>query len=114
MADLNGRYRDTPGATDVLSFPGDDDDDDDWPDLEEQGGEAYLGDIAICPVVAERNADEDGISLDLELRRLIVHGVLHLLGWDHEVDQGEMRAREEEVLGSIADLPADLVEARPR
>lgn len=50
----------------------------------------YLGDIAIAPAVALRNARRAGRSLDDELRVLILHGVLHLLGYDHETDHGEM------------------------
>jgi probable rRNA maturation factor len=50
----------------------------------------YLGDIAIAPAVARRYAKKNGRSLDSELRVLILHGVLHLLGYDHETDRGEM------------------------
>ena len=52
--------------------------------------EAYLGDIAIAPETARRYAKENGRSLSNELRVLILHGVLHLLGYDHETDRGEM------------------------
>ncbi|HEV2489898.1 MAG TPA: rRNA maturation RNase YbeY [Candidatus Acidoferrales bacterium] len=51
---------------------------------------SYLGDIAIAPAVARRNARLTGRSLDDELRVLILHGVLHLLGYDHETDDGKM------------------------
>ena len=51
---------------------------------------AYLGDIAIAPAVARRYAKKNGRTLDSELRILILHGVLHLLGYDHETDRGEM------------------------
>jgi rRNA maturation RNase YbeY len=54
----------------------------------------YLGDIAIAPAVALRNARRAGHSLDDELRVLILHGVLHLLGYDHETDHGEMERLE--------------------
>jgi probable rRNA maturation factor len=50
----------------------------------------YLGDIAIAPGVARRYAKKNGRSLDSELRVLVLHGVLHLLGYDHETDRGEM------------------------
>jgi|SRR5579864_1394163 len=50
----------------------------------------YLGDIAIAPETARRYANKDGRSLNNELRVLILHGVLHLLGYDHETDRGEM------------------------
>jgi probable rRNA maturation factor len=52
--------------------------------------ETYLGDIAIAPVTARRYAKKNGRSLNNELRVLILHGVLHLLGYDHESDHGEM------------------------
>jgi probable rRNA maturation factor len=55
----------------------------------------YLGDIAISPLVANRNASRFGRTLDDELRVLILHGVLHLLGYDHEADDGAMDRREE-------------------
>jgi probable rRNA maturation factor len=55
----------------------------------------YLGDIAICPLVARRNATRFGRTLGEELRILILHGVLHLLGYDHEVDNGAMERREQ-------------------
>lgn len=57
-------------------------------------GNRYLGDIAIAPAVALRNARRAGRSLDNELRVLILHGVLHLLGYDHETDRGEMERLE--------------------
>ncbi len=50
----------------------------------------YLGDIAIAPATARRYAKKNGRSLNNELRVLILHGVLHLLGYDHETDRGEM------------------------
>lgn len=55
---------------------------------------AYLGDIAIAPAVARRNAREFGRTFDNEMRILILHGMLHLLGYDHETDNGQMERRE--------------------
>jgi probable rRNA maturation factor len=55
---------------------------------------AYLGDIAICPAVAQRNARSSNRALGAELRILILHGILHLLGYDHETDTGQMERRE--------------------
>jgi len=91
MARLNETYRRKKGTTDVLSFP-----------AEERGmpvslatrvrelrGEV-LGDIAISPAVARLNARSAGRSLSREIHALILHGVLHLLGYDHETDRGEM------------------------
>lgn len=54
----------------------------------------YLGDIAICPAVAQRNARNSNRALGAELRILILHGILHLLGYDHETDTGQMERRE--------------------
>jgi probable rRNA maturation factor len=55
-----------------------------------EGARAYLGDIAISPATARRYAKKNGRKLSNELRVLILHGVLHLLGYDHETDRGEM------------------------
>jgi probable rRNA maturation factor len=92
MAHLNQTYRQKKGSTDVLSFP--------FADHEPVAAGAkksrnasrrsYLGDIAISPKVARRNAKTSGHDLPHELRILILHGVLHLLGYDHETDHGEM------------------------
>ena len=58
---------------------------------------AYFGDIAISPATARRNALRFGRKLDDELRILIVHGVLHLMGYDHETDNGKMDRREQKL-----------------
>jgi len=86
MAELHVRYMQEAGPTDVLSFPLDDD------DLDEHGVR-MLGDVVVAPEVAARNnADDPGA----ELRLLVVHGVLHVLGYDHEEDdeRAEMWARQ--------------------
>ena len=54
----------------------------------------YIGDIAIAPAVAKRNASRFGRSFDDEMRILILHGILHLMGYDHEADDGQMERRE--------------------
>jgi len=91
MARLNRKYRGKKRTTDVLSFP---DGEKRKPELRgnpKRGQRAaYLGDIAISPVVARRNARALGRELPEELQILILHGVLHLLGYDHEADRGEM------------------------
>jgi probable rRNA maturation factor len=98
MARMNQAFRKKKGPTDVLSFPA----------LapralrrlrkpdSERGSRVrpYLGDVAISPATARRNAKQLGRSLQSELRVLILHGVLHLLGYDHETDHGEMDRRE--------------------
>jgi probable rRNA maturation factor len=58
------------------------------------GTSAYLGDIAIAPAVARRNAQRLGRSFENEMRILILHGMLHVLGYDHETDTGQMDRRE--------------------
>jgi probable rRNA maturation factor len=78
IAELNSRYRAKPQPTDVLSFPVD--------GAGPSGGERELGDVVIC---LEHTAD---------VREAIVHGVLHLLGMDHETDEGEMLALQRELL----------------
>ncbi len=104
---LNRAYRGKRGATDVLSFANDGKQR--TPGRLRRAGHrsgppvfsstspasftsstSYLGDIAIAPAVARRNARRFGRRLAEELRILILHGVLHLLGYDHETDRGEM------------------------
>ncbi len=92
MARLNETYRNKKGTTDVLSFPSEERR---RPDnlrthLKKEHG-TLLGDIAISPVVAKRNAKTYHRRYLEELKILILHGVLHLLGYDHETDRGEMQ-----------------------
>jgi len=91
MARLNKTYRKKRGTTDVLSFPAEERE---KPvSLMERVAELrgnFLGDIAISPTVARRNAHSLGRNLRGEIHVLILHGVLHLLGYDHETDRGEM------------------------
>ena len=92
MTRLNGTYRKKRGPTDVLSFPAQVDSAKAGT-LRQQVRKArgkFLGDIAISPKVARRNAKALGRRLPDELKVLILHGVLHLLGYDHETDRGEM------------------------
>ena len=113
IAELNGRYRRKPRSTDVLSFP--------WGTVARVGAcpdavgdprslrpkkkrvidprysrefVAFLGDVVISAETARRNARAAGHSLAREIRWLILHGALHLLGYDHETDRGEMTALE--------------------
>ncbi len=83
MAELHERWMDEPGPTDVMSFPMDELMDEsrrpDAPDM----GPALLGDIVLCPEFATAQARAAGHRLDDELQLLTVHGVLHLLGYDH-------------------------------
>jgi len=85
IARLNRTYRGKRGPTDVLSFPSGI-----HPPRRASFSASYLGDIAISPATARRNARRFGRSLSDELRILVLHGVLHLLGYDHETDTGRM------------------------
>ena len=86
MRTLNRRFRGFDCATDVLSFPAHNGD---FPTENEDTD--YLGDIVISVDTARRQARRRGSTLPRELRVLAVHGLLHLLGHDHETDNGEMR-----------------------
>jgi probable rRNA maturation factor len=103
---LNNAHRHQDVATDVLSFPV-------GPGGGGPGPERLLGDLAIATGVARRQARAHGHSLDTELRVLALHGLLHLLGYDHEADDGRM-ARAEARLGRRAGLPVALIARAPR
>jgi probable rRNA maturation factor len=92
---LNQQYRGIDKATDVLSFPA--------------GEPDYLGDVVIAVGVARRQAREAGHALRTELRVLALHGLLHLLGYDHERDGGRM-ARLERRLRRRGGLVEGLIE----
>ena len=94
---LNREYRGKDKATDVLSFPA----------LEELAG-VHGGDLAISLETAKRQAAEQGHTLRDEVRVLLLHGLLHLSGMDHEVDGGEMAGREGELRGRLR-LPNGLI-----
>lgn len=96
---LNRDYRRKDAPTDVLSFPSD-----------ERG---YLGDVVIAAGVARRQARDAGHSLQTELRVLALHGLLHLLGYDHERDDGRM-ARLERRLRREGGLVEGLIERTTR
>lgn len=83
---LNRQFRGIDRATDVLSFPAASDD--------MQLSEVNLGDIAISAERAAAQAKENGLTLDGEIAQLILHGLLHLSGYDHETDNGEMNRLE--------------------
>ena len=96
---LNRQYRGIDKATDVLSFPCDDPCTVVGPDEP-----VTLGDVVIAPLVAEKQAAEYGHTVEEELNLLLVHGVLHLLGYDHEADEdaAAMQARERVLLEAWA------------
>jgi probable rRNA maturation factor len=89
MKELNKFFRGNDSTTDVLSFPHEPDEFD--PDNNN------LGDIVISVEQAQKQADENGLTLESEIKQLILHGVLHLCGYDHETDDGEMNRRELEL-----------------
>ena len=99
---LNAQHRGIDAPTDVLSF-------DAASNLEggeafpsPAGGASYLGDVVVSVEYAARQAAEVSVTLDEELQHLVVHGVLHLLGFDHETDEdaANMERREEALLGA--------------
>lgn len=94
---LNKSFRGKSKATDVLSFPAG------------ENAEGIVGDLAVSVATAARQAAEQGHTLEQELRILILHGMLHLAGFDHEADTGQMRHRETELRVKLK-LPAGLIE----
>ena len=102
MTRLNRSFRNKPKTTDVLSFP---------TDARSKPGALgdtarklrglFLGDIAIAPTVAQRNAKQFGRSTTEEICVLMLHGLLHLLGYDHETDRGEMARVEAKLHGRL-------------
>jgi probable rRNA maturation factor len=101
---LNREFRGKNKATDVLSFP-----------TPEEIADEHAGDLAISLDTAARQAEACGHSLEMEVKVLLLHGLLHLAGEDHETDNGEMAAREA-VLREELRLPSGLIERaqRPR
>lgn len=95
LQELNRRFRKKNQPTDVLSFPSE------TPTL--------AGDIAISGDIAAANAADMGHSPQTELKVLILHGLLHLAGYDHEADDGEMRTRERSLRRKLG-LPVGLIE----
>jgi probable rRNA maturation factor len=95
LQELNRRFRRKDKPTDVLSFPSD------MPKL--------AGDIAISAEIAALNATEIGHATETEVKILILHGLLHLAGYDHETDNGDMQVRETELRQQLK-LPTGLIE----
>jgi probable rRNA maturation factor len=81
MSQLHVKWMDLPGPTDVMSFPMDE-----LKPNSKSDGPGVVGDIVLCPAFAEKNGKQ---SLEMELELLTVHGVLHLLGFDHEIIEEE-------------------------
>jgi probable rRNA maturation factor len=85
IAELNVIHMDKVGPTDVLAFPMD------LPGETRPGEQAILGDVVLCPHVAAEQAPAHGTTVEAEMDLLLVHGILHLLGWDH-VEPAEREA----------------------
>jgi len=93
IAELNSEHRGKPSATDVLSFPID------GRTLLPEGVPRQLGDLVVCPAVASAEGTP--------IATLLVHGALHLVGYDHEADGGTMLARQNELLSEVSPVVAD-------
>lgn len=102
MLALNSEHRGKESTTDVLSFPME------APFTEQSIFGMPLGSIIIAASYVKKEAKSLGHSEQDELSLLFIHGMLHLLGFDHEVDDGEMRAREKELIEQF-DLPKSLI-----
>ena len=90
IAKLNKKFRKKNKPTDVLSF-----------DLKREG---YLGEIIICPEVVKENAKKDGTTMKKEMMKVFIHGILHLLGYDHEKTEKEaliMESKQEKYLSKV-------------
>jgi probable rRNA maturation factor len=87
MRELNRLWRHKRGTTDVLSFPAEQD------QFEKREG-VRLGDVVISVEQAARQAKENDLTFDQEIAQLILHGLLHLCGYDHSTDDGEMNRLE--------------------
>ena len=98
MKSLNRRFRGKDKPTDVLSFPAD-------PDARKQ----FAGEVAISAEIATKNARSLGHSAAEEVKILVLHGVLHLRGFDHECDNGQMARREKQLRAKLH-LPQGLIE----
>ena len=93
---LNRRHRGLNRATDVLSFPSSDSGQEHRSPVAIATGETdgYLGDVAVSADTALRQAAEAGHTVEREIAELVIHGLLHLCGYDHETDRGEMNRLE--------------------
>ena len=109
IRELNARYRGLPESTDVLSFRYADE------PAEWAGNPAIeLGDVVLCPAVVRRYAIEEAVSVSRQFGWTLIHGVLHLVGYDHEKDHGEMREREQQLLNLFDRFVDHLPSLSPR
>ena len=100
MAGYNERFMERSGPTDVLAFPVEKLTPGEVPTTVANGQPLSLGDIFVCPAVVKGQAAELGVTLDHEMALIVTHGILHLLGYDHNQpdDAARMTAREREIL----------------
>jgi probable rRNA maturation factor len=96
MAELNERYLGRAGPTDVLAFPIEDLTPGAVPGTIRCGPPLLVGDVVICPDVVRDNAARHGVAFEDEMALMAVHGILHLLGYDHEVDADAERMEDRE------------------
>ncbi len=96
MHELNQMFRGKDSTTDVLSFPFETD------EFDFAESENNLGDIVISVEQAQKQAAENNLSFELEIKQLILHGILHLCGYDHETDAGEMNQLELELRDKLS------------
>jgi len=103
MTELNEAHMGKQGPTDVLSFPIEASSPGTPPMRSPGGPPIELGDVFIAPTVVRDNAERHGAAFEDELSLMVVHGLLHLLGWDHEIEDEAIRmeARESELLGLV-------------
>lgn len=111
MKSLNRRFRGKDKATDVLSFPAGAQDarKEDSAGKHDSARKQFAGEIAISAEIAAQNARELGHSAGEEVKVLVLHGLLHLRGYDHERDQGQMARRENQLRARLG-LPSGLIE----
>ncbi|MBV9240716.1 MAG: rRNA maturation RNase YbeY [Acidobacteria bacterium] len=95
MRELNSLFRGKSETTDVLSFPANRESFESQP--ANNGDDHFLGDVVISAEQAKRQSRSNKLSLEREIKQLILHGLLHLCGYDHERDNGEMNSRELEL-----------------
>lgn len=110
MQRVNAKFRKKDEATDVLSFPQFEPGDLALEHESVPGQRIAVGDILVCPDIVQANADYFGCSYDEELRRVLVHGLLHLKGLDHKTNDAEepMLQFQEEILSTLKDYTVAL------
>ncbi len=102
-AEYNARFMDREGPTDVLAFPLEDMTPGEVPAQPGAGPPLNLGDVFICPAVVSEQAAREGVAFADEMALMVVHGILHLLGYDHHADSDAelMEGRERELLSGF-------------